>query len=216
MQEVTVNAPSVGTEAYFTFKEPVNTFLKNKYNLDSLTVKLKVVSIISMKDMIRNDLRDPYTEIYLNCGLSEVDYKKDLLDDVPIVSFSFKDSEGIERFIRAPLNYISSISNVASIEYINKLIVIDLNKLPMSLDTTLFFNDLSDFIQTRLGITPSIKEVNIGDVELVDVEEHNIRETIRKNMVTVHKTLHVQLEEANIRYDGIMNRLQELGIVLGN
>lgn len=215
MEEITVNVPSVGLEAYFTFKEPINRYLKNKFNLDSLTVKLKVISIISMKDMIRNDLRDPFTELYSAAGLSEVDYKQDLLDNVPIVSFSFRDLEGIERFIRSPLNYISTISNLADIEYMNKLIVLDLNKLPISLDTTLFFNDLADFIETRIGILPSIKEVNVGDVELVSLDEHTTRETVRNNMVTVHKTLSIQLQEANLKYDQVMNRLQVLGIVLG-
>lgn len=215
MQDVTVNVPSVGTEAYFTFKEPINTFLKNKYNLDSLTVKLKVISVISMKDMIRNDFRDPFTELYMPSGLSEVEYKKDLIDNIPIVSFSFRDLDGVEKYIRSPLNYINSISNISDIEYINKLLVIDLNKLPVSLDISFLFFELSDYIKTRLGITPTIKEVNIGDVTFVSTNEHNTRETIRNNNVTVHKTLSVQLQEANLRYDNIMARLQELGIVLG-
>ena len=213
--ETTVQVPSIGMISYFTFKEPFNTYFKNKFNLDSLTVKLKVVSLISMKDMIRNDLRDPFSEIYLPAGLDEVQYKKDLLDNVTIVSFSFRDLKGIERFIRCPINYIESIANVSNKEYINKVIVIDLNKLPLDLDTTIFFNDLSDFIESRIGIVPAIKEVNIGDVEFVTPEEHNIRETVRTNMITVHKTLSIQLQEANHRYDQILERLQQLGISLG-
>ncbi len=215
MPEISVNTPSIGTKAYFTFIDPINTFLKSKFNLDSLTVKLKVISVISMKDMIRNDLRDPFTDLYSASGISEVEYKKDLIDNVPIVSFSFRDLQGIERFIRSPLNYISSISSLSDIEYINKLLVLDLNKLPQDLDTTIFFNDLTDFIESRLGITPEIKEVNIGDVELVDTLEHNTRETIRTNIINVYKTLSIQLEEANMRYDQILIRLNTLGIVLG-
>lgn len=213
--ETSIVAPSVCSSGYFIFKEPLNTYLKNKFNLDPLTVKLKVSGIISMKDMIRNDLKDPFSELYAPAGLSEIDYKKDLIDNVPIISISFIDILGVERLIRVPLNYIESISSVSDIEYMNKLLVIDLNKLPAVVDTTLFFNDLSDFIQSRMGLTPSIKEVNVGNIELVDTIEHTTRETVRINTITVYKTLATQLTEANLRYDQVINRLTALDIHLG-
>jgi len=215
MPDVTINIPSISQEAYFTFKEPINTYLKNKFNLDALTVKLKVISIISMRDMIRTDLRDPFSELYSPAGLDEVEYKKDLRDNISIISFSFRDLVGIEKYARCPLNYIDSISNISSKEYINKMIVLDLNRLPTDLDTTIFFNDLADFIESRIGIAPNIKEVNIGDVEFVTPDEHNTRETIRTNMTIVHKTLSTQLQEANLRYDQVLQRLQVLNITLG-
>lgn len=213
--DISVNVPSIGLQAYFTFKEPFNTFFKAKYNLDSLTIKLKVISVISMRDMIRNDLRDPFTELYETVGISEVDYKTDLLDNIPIVSFSFKDLSDVEKYIRCPLNYIDSYSNVSNIEYINKVFVIDLNKLPIDLDLSVYINDLKDFIESRVGLTPDVKEVSIGDVELVDLNEHSTRETIRTNTITVHKTISTQLQELNLKYNELLNRLQTLGITLG-
>ncbi len=215
MPDVTINTPSIGLESYFTFKEPINTYFKNKFNLDSMTVKLKVISIISMRDMIRNDLRDPFTELYVPAGLTELDYKKDLRDEIAIISFSFVDIQGVQKFCRCPINYVESIANISNKEYINKMIVLDLNRMPSDLDTTIFFTDLADFIESRLGIVPAIKEVNIGDVEFVTPDEHVVRETVRTNMVTVHKTLSTQLEEANLRYDQMVQRLQDLNISLG-
>ncbi len=215
MPDVTINTPNIGMESYFTFKEPINTYFKNKFNLDSLTLKLKVVSLISMRDMIRNDLRDPFSELYVPAGLDEVEYKKDLRDNIAIISFSFRDLAGVEKFARCPINYIKSIADISSKEYINKMVVLDLNRLPSELDTTLFFTDLADFIESRIGIVPAIKEVNIGDVEFVTPDEHITREAVRTNMVTVHKTQSTQLQEANLRYDQIIQRLQDLNISLG-
>lgn len=215
MPDVTINTPSIGLQSYFTFKDPINTYFKNKFNLDSLTIKLKVISIISMRDMIRNDLRDPFSEIYVPAGITELEYKKDLRDEVAIISFSFVDIQGITKFCRCPINYVQSIADISSKEYINKMIVLDMNRLPSEIDTTVFFNDLADFIESRLGIAPAIKEVNIGDVEFVTPDEHIVRETVRTNMVTVHKTLSTQLEEANLRYDQMVQRLQDLNISLG-
>lgn len=215
MPDVTVNTPSVGLEAYFTFKDPVNYYIRNKYNLNSLSIKLKVISVISMKDMIRSDLRDPFTELYDPAKIPEVEYKKDLIDNIPIISFSYRDRTGVERFIRSPLNYIDSVSNISNKEYVNKLLVMDLNRLPKELDTTVFFADLADFVESRLGVAPQIKEVAVGEVEMVDTIEHETRETIRKNMVTVYKTQQVRLEEALLDKDQILNRLAEMGISLG-
>jgi hypothetical protein len=214
MPDVTVSSLSVGQESYFTFKEPVNFYIKNKFNLNELTVKLKVVSIISMKDTIRNDLRDPYTDFYIPAGISEVEYKKDLVDNVPMISLTYIDTRNVERFIRCPLNYIDSVASITNIPYQNKLILIDLNRLPVDTNVTELFSDLSDYIESRIGITPALKEVSVGNTEMVDHLEHETRETIRGNMVTVHKTLHTQLEEITLKHTELLNRLQVLGITL--
>lgn len=214
MPDVTVLAPTVGTEAYFTFKEPINYYIQNKLNISNVFIKIKVISVISMRDTIHNDLRDPYTDLYLPANIKETEYKQDLIDNVPIVSFLFKNSKGINKYFRVPLAYISSMSEITDIEYNNKLIVLDLNKLPAEYDTTVFFQELKNFIETRVGIVPSIKEVSIGEVELVDNVEHEIRETVRQNMITVYKTLSVRLEEITIKHDQLLNRLQALNITL--
>lgn len=214
MPNITINAPSVGTEAYFTFKEPINYFIRNRFNVNTLAVKLKVISVISMRDMIRNDLRDPFTELYTPASIDEASYKKDLLDNIPIISFSYTDAKGIERYVRSPLNYIDSISSITNKEYINKLIVLDMNRLPSEYDLSAIFNDLASFVEGRTGIVPSIKEVSVGSVEFVDSTEHDTRETVRKNMVTVFKTLEIQLEEMTLKHDQLLSRLQTMGITL--
>lgn len=215
MPDITINTPSVGLEAYFTFKDPINYYIRNKYNLNSLAVKLKVISIIAMRDMIRNDLRDPFTELYDPAQIPEVEYKKDLIDNIPIISFSYKDRTGVERYVRSPLNYIDSMSNVTNKEYVNKLLVVDLNRLPKEIDTTVFFADLADFIESRMGVVPAIKEVSVGEVEMVDTNEHEIREAVRKNMVTVYKTQQVRLDELQLSHDQVLQRLRDMGISLG-
>lgn len=215
MPDVTIHQPSAGLEAYFTFKEPFNYYIKNRYNLSSLSIKLKVISIISMRDTIRSDLRDPFSEIYTPAGVDEVEFKKDLNDGIPIITFYYIDRNDIEQFIRVPLNYVDTISSISDIEYVNKLIVIDLNKLPIGLDLSVFFADLADFVETRVGVVPEVKEVSVGAVETVDSVEHETRETIRTNAVTVYKTLATQLAETTNSRDQILNRLAAMNIVLG-
>ena len=214
--QVTVEPPYIGQKAIFTFKEPFATYFKLTYNLDSLEFKLKVVSIISMKDMLRNDLRDPYSEVYLKAGIPVEEFNRDLENDIPLIGFSFVDLRGNTQYLRCPLNYIESYRAISSIEYINKLLVIDLNKLPLNLDITFFFDDLKDFIENRIGIRPDIKEVAIGEIELIDNDEHTTRETVRQNSITVYKTLSTQYHELNLKYNELLARLDQLGITLGS
>ena len=215
MPDITVPAPSIGQEAVFKFKEPFATYVKNKFNLSPSSNKFRVVSLISLKDTIRNDLRDPFADLYLPATVSEVAYKKDLLDNVPLVSFAYVDSNGLERYVRVPLNYIESISSFTSVEYANKLIVIDLNRLPVDTDTFAVFNELKTFIETRLGVVPEVKEVVVGELTLVSPQEHETRETIRANTKTVYKTQETLHQELQVKYNELVNRLTDLGISLG-
>lgn len=214
MPEVTVAVPSIGQICYVQFKEPMHTALTNKFNLPTLNIKVKVLSIMTMGDMIKYDHKDPFSNIYLPAGISELDYRNDLRNNVYIISFLYVDVYGAEQNIRSPLSYIQAFSDVSNIEYMNRLLVIDLNRLPVDIDLSLYFIDIADFIKTRIGTTPSVKEVSVGNVEFVDRVEHSTRETVRTNMVTVHKTLSTQLNEINLKHTEVMNRLQVLGISL--
>lgn len=210
MPSVTVSTPTIEFEGYFIFKDPFASYLRNKYNIKDQSQKLKVVSTISMTDMIRTDQKDPFTSLYLPASISEADYKQDLVNNVPIISLFYVDERGIEVTFRVPLSYINDISEVSNVEYINKMIVIDLNRLPLNLDTTVFFTDISDYIQTHLGLTPEINEVNIGQVELVTSAENATRETVRQNSITVRKSLTTQLAELTLQYNSLVAQFENM------
>lgn len=210
MPNITVSIPHIDLEAYFSFKEPIATYLKNKFNFPSSKIKLKVTSIISMKDLIKVDKKDPYTTIYEPAGIPEPEYKLDLINSIPLVGFSFISNRNIEEHFRVPLNYIAFIEDINNIKYINKLLVVDFGKVYENLDLTLYFNDIKDFLRTRYGIEPEIKQVEIGNIELVENDEHELRESIRQNNVTVRKTLSIQLQECRNERDNLLNRLRQL------
>lgn len=215
MTSITVRTPTVGIEAYFTFKEPFNSFIGNRFNITVENMRLRVISIIAMRDVIRTDLRDPYTDLYDPAGLTEVQYKLDLNNDVPLISLSFKTPDNIERYIRVPLNYISTISDDSLVEYMNRIMVVDLGNLPRDFDLDVYYEDFKDYIASRVGVNPEIKDVTLGGVEFMSHDEHELRETVRSNTVTVHKTISVQLAEITEAHDELLNRLETLGIALG-
>ena len=210
MAEITVALPELESSSYFTFKEPVAEYIVNKNNINVLTTRMKVVSIICMRDTIRTDLRDPFSDLYAPMGLNELEYKQDIKDNIPVITLAYTDRYGIEKFIRVPHNYIESISNKADIVYTNRMLVMDLGYLPENLDLSPILNDLKDYIIHRTGVSPEIADTCINEVEFVNQDQHDIRETIRSNNITVYKTLSTQLAEKSLAHDSLVVKLNSL------
>lgn len=215
MPDISVTQPSVGLEARFTFKDPAARYIKSKLNTQEDMILLTATSISNMRELIELDMRNPFQDTYAPLGLNDFQYQEDLKNEVPLVTFKHTGLSNKVTHIRVPLNYIQDYDNVSEIKYINKLIVMDLGSVYKELDTSVIFTDLKDFITTRLGIVPSVNEVSIGEPESISQAEHETKETIRGNLVTVRKTLSVQLEEVTLKYDQVLQRLSDLNITLG-
>lgn len=162
--------------------------------------------------MTLTDLKNPYIEIYTPAGAQESDYSRDLENNVPIISFQVT---GTSTIFRVPFTYVSGLLDVSNIEYINKLIVIDLGKVPASLDTTAYFTDFLKFVYDNTGIHAQAKEVAIGNPVYITQEEHDTREAIRQNAPNIYQTSNMQLQQLQLKYNELVNRLTQLGIVLG-
>lgn len=215
MPDITVTQPTVGLEARFVFKDPAARYVKSKLNIVDDSVLLSVSTISNMAELIEVDLRDPYQDAYYPLGLNNYDFQEDLKNNVPLITFKHQSLSNKITYLRIPLNYIQDYDHVSEIQYINKLIILDLGSLHTQLDTSVIFTDLKDFVTTRLGVVPEVAEVGIGDTEAVSQTDHDTKETVRTNLVTVRKTLSIQLEEMTLRHDQLLQRLSALNITLG-
>lgn len=214
MVTVDIPTPSIGDTGYYTFKEPFTSYLSNLFNVDIEACKLRVTSIISIKDNVRGDSRDPFSDIYLPAGLDEADYKLDIDNGIVLVSFSFCDGRGNEKFLRVPVNYIATVPTDNEVNYSSRLLMIDLGLLPEDLDLTSHYEDIKDYITTRLGVEPKLKDITTGKPKTLPYDKHTMLETIRSNKVTVHETNNIQLEKLRVAYTDLLDRLDELGITL--
>lgn len=215
MSELTVSIPSVGTVAVVSFKEPYASYVKGILSTSAGKHSLEVISVTSMDDVIRISKRDVFMDVYNPVGLSVTEYGQDLLDKIPLISFSNKDEEGFERLIRVPLNYVEQIRPTTLINYATRFIILDLGKLPVDLDLTPFYGDLKDYVASRVGVESELKDTTIDEFMDVSYEDFTTLETIRVNSIKVNKTLSVRLEELELKHSAVMERLRELGIELG-
>lgn len=207
--------PPIGTEAVFSFRSPFDVYIKNILGKEEAEIKLEVNSIASMKDYIKLSHRDPFTDIYNPVGLSELIYKEDLKNEVPIVTFLYRDDFNMERLFRVPFSYVENCSNQSTVEYSNRGIYLSLPPLPVNLSIDATFPDIVDLIEDKLGVTVNISEVSTGEVTSVSLEEHKVREKIRRKTGSVYKSNYTLRKEAEVELTAIKERLDELGIVLG-
>jgi hypothetical protein len=215
MQTVTVTCPTIGLEAYFTFKEPMTRSLQNRLGVSSSQILLKVSAINEIKEMLQSELRDPFLEAYGPAGIEQAQYNQDLIDNIQILTFKYTTPSGAIKYVRVPMTYVTGYDSVVDIAYLSKTLVVDLGPQYQDLDLTPLHPDLVDFIASRTGITPTLKEVSIGEVSKITSEEHALRESLRTNTITVRKTVSAELEELRLKYQNLTTRLQQLNIALG-
>lgn len=201
MSNVTVQIPPLGIECLFSFKKPFNAYVSSTLNINLSEVKLKVISIISMRDMVAIEKIDPFTRYYVPIGIPEADFKFDFDHDVPIITLLYNETN----VVKIPLSYISFYKAISQIEYSNKVVVVDLGMLPTSVHTEVYFDTLKDFIETRFGVRPEVKEVNLGS-KIVSSTEHEQNELARQNVITIHDTNETKLQKITTSYNELLNR----------
>lgn len=201
MSSVTVQLPPVGVNSLFLFKRPFSSYVRSVLNIDVDEVKLKVISVVSMRDMIAIEKIDPFTKYYIPVGVMESDFKQDLDNDVPILTLLYNDIS----VVKVPLSYISFYKAIAQIEYSNKLVIVDMGVVPMKLDVAVYFDGLKDYMETRLGVRPEVKEVSIGST-VFSTAEHELKESTRTGVITVHDTNETKLQKITVAYNELLAR----------
>lgn len=215
MQKITVTCPPIGLEAYFSFKEPVTRSLQNRLGTSSNQILLKVSAINEIKEMMQSELRDPFLEAYAPAGLEQAQYNQDLIDNIQIITFKYTALDASVKYVRVPMTYVHKYDSVLEIAYLDRSIVVNLGLQHQDLSLESLHAQLVDFIQTRTGIISQLKEVSLGDPLKITADEHANREAVRVNSITVFKTTETQLEEMRIKYQGLVDRISQMGIVLG-
>lgn len=203
MSTVTVITPTLFTKGFWTLKEPFNSYVTNNYNVDLANSRQTLISIMSMKDLIANNMIDPFTAIYEPAGLTEVDFKEDLLDDIPVLSFSAAVGS-TDALYRVPLSYVQSVPADDDVVYRNKAIVLDLGDLPEGVDLSIHNTDMSEFALSKYGVVPTVKEVEVGPAIYVSHTQSSLRETVRKNSATQRDTHLLQLRKLQSLFDETM------------
>ena len=192
--------PPINTEGKFIFKEP---FL-SKYKSD---VVYKVVGVRTIEEMYEAQ-EDPFEYVYKLHGLTAIDFKDDLQNSVPIVTFT---KTGLD-FYYIPASYIESTPMLSGHRYREYMIGIKLPKLPVGTETDAILQILSDDVRDALGVHTEAKIIpSSSEILLDDIENEKMKRLLEnsKKVYKSWKTKYLEEVEKSKSKDDYIRKLEE-------
>lgn len=192
--------PPINTEGKFIFKEP---FL-SKYKSD---VVYKVVGVRTIEEMYEAQ-EDPFEYVYKFHGLSETEFKDDLQNSVPIVTFT---KTGLD-FYYIPASYIESTPMLSGHRYREYMIGIKLPKLPVGTETDAILQILSDDVRDALGVHTEAKIIpSSSEILLDDIENEKMKRLLEnsKKVYKSWKTKYLEEVEKSKSKDDYIRKLED-------
>lgn len=149
---------------------------------------------------------DVYMELYANRGLDVDTFKSDFQAGAVLVTLVDDDSG----YVVLPSTYITAMPSGDTVDYHHKLISFDLGALPETLDLSPLLDELSQLIQSVLGITPTVVDHKLPTTGYLTAEEHAIREAARQLLITRSDTLQSRVTALHNENAQLSERYQRL------
>lgn len=192
--------PALKTEGVFTFSSPFDIEeINNKY--------YTVVSVRMLKELFKNE-DDPLNTIYLPRKLTEDDFSKDLINDIPVIGLQDQSS----KLIYIPANRIIGTPKLSGIAYRRKMINVSLGLLPDNYSLEGLAGNIRDAVMDSLGMIPEMKISINSATELKSEQEHDdfIRRLSNHPKVRVFKSNREKYLELKELYDSLKVKYDEL------
>jgi len=168
--------PPINSKGRYTVAPPFDTVFRSD-------IEYKVIAIRSITELLSEDI-DVYSLIYQPVGLTEDDMNEDLTNNVPIITF--QSESGTLLYI--PASYITSIPLIAGKIFTQKIIAINLGLVPEDLNLDAVVEDVTDYVQSLLGIQPSTEVIDTSQRMLYSYEEYDKYEQKRLSGITNKET----------------------------
>lgn len=180
-----------GLKGEFKFKSPVSEKVPKMVYI--------VTSIRSIKEL-EDSIEKPLETIYAPIGLNKVHMEEDIKNKIDIIVLT--DPTGVN-YTYVPLDMISEAPKVDGVPYADRMLAVNLGKLPVDLDLSNVMDIIKDKILTITNMKVDVAVLNTSGVELVDEVDHELYmrkiehggqreesfESKYKKLEKVHKTL---------------------------
>lgn len=152
--------PPVGIRGTFHFHPPFD-----KPELDKK--EYEVVEIRKIKNLVDNG-ENPFKSIYELMELTEEDYKKDIQEEVPIITLTQDD----DTYLYVPASKIKKIPAVIGRPATERLITFGLGLLPDDIDLRVMYDNIVTMIEDTIGVRPEVLENPGGPTIIIPEEEY--------------------------------------------
>ncbi len=168
--------PSIGTEGYYSFLAPFDSFTSSGQVYTCKAVR-QIGDIIASNE-------DPYTVYYAPYGLTQDDFKADLAANMYIVSLQSDQGQ----WVYVPARYIKSYPKVDGVAYQTVAFSVQSGPVPVSMDLSAIKTALSNVIVDMLGVIPNIAVVQTSKTTIVSQADSQLIEKSRAQRAINNKT----------------------------
>lgn len=183
---------TVGYKGGLNFLSPIERVI-------DVTLVFEITSITRITEVFLNGTK-PFETIYTPLGLVSEIYNRDFINNVNIIGL--KSMQGTDIFY-IPESYISGVADSTKIDYIERLVVINLGLVPMSLSLDNLTFTLKEDVKLLTNLDVQTAIMDNSAVEKIDLIDHKIYMNKVNNLAArtpTYKELYFKLKE---EYDNL-------------
>ncbi len=183
---------TVGYQGGWNFLSPIERVI-------DVTLVFEITSITRITEVFLNGTK-PFETIYTPLGLVNEIYNRDFINNVNIIGL--KSMQGTDIFY-IPESYISGVADSTKIDYIERLVVINLGLVPMSLSLDNLTFTLKEDVKLLTNLDVQTAIMDNSAVEKIDLIDHKIYMNKVNNLAArtpTYKELYFKLKE---EYDNL-------------
>lgn len=183
---------TIGFTGKFTFKSPVNNVLDED-------LEYEITSIRRITEVFVNE-EVPYDTIYVPLSIAKEQYNLDFIANVNIIGL--KSSRSTD-YVYVPETYISSTPIITGVKYVEKILAINLGKVPLTLSLDNLTLSITELIKENTNLNTTVLTIENSGIELVTEIDHQIymnKINYMGNKQPTYRELYFELKE---KYDAL-------------
>lgn len=190
--------PTIGARGFYNLASPFDTkFSANEmYTCQAIR---RIGDYLALNE-------DPYTNVYLDNGLTEADFDSDQQENMYIVSLQSDKGQ----WLYVPARFILSYPIMNGIPYQTMMLGVGLGAIPAEMDLSALQNLVSDVIFDNLGIRPQISPVVLSKQKLIARADHEQIQAARLAQATQKKSFYSRYRDMVTLYDKALTKLAAL------
>lgn len=190
---------NVGNNGNFSFKTPVDSKIDE-------TIVYEVAAVRSIVETFISGV-SPFETIYEPLGLAKEVFDEDFRNNITIITLK---TFGGSELIYVPSSYIIKYPDTSGIKYVEKILAINLGKLPVDIDFSGLYDSIKEVILEQTNLTVEIAVVDNSAIEMVDEVDHIIYMNKINNLGNNALTYRELYHDLKIKYDEIWKITDEV------
>ncbi len=171
-----------------------------------VSLAYEVTSVTRITEVFLNGTQ-PFETIYSVLGLTSEIYNRDFINNINIIGL--KSVQGTDIFY-VPESFINGIADATKIDYVEKILAINLGLVPVSLNLDNLLDTLKETVKSSTNLDVEVATMENSGIEKVDAIDHTIYMNKTKYLsarTPTYKELYFALKE---NYDDLYKIVDNL------